>query len=97
MAAHIKIGIERPTFIELDDRDLFTYLVRSLRCNPLLDENFISDYKVKRGDDGELHLYKVHGDQLSYYDDRGELYLTLVKLGKEIFPNWESRNFREEK
>ena len=45
MAAHIKIGIERPTFIELDDRDLFTYLVRSLRCNPLLDENFISDYK----------------------------------------------------
>ena len=97
MAAHIKIGIEQPAFIELDDRDLFIYLVRSLRCDALLWDSFFQDFKVKRGEDGELHLYKVHGDQLSYYDDRGELYLALVKLANEIFPNWESRNFREEK
>ena len=96
----IKVPIESDViiraYVELNTIELFKHLVHGLRCDCLLKDDFCENFKVRQGDDGELHLYRMHGDQASYYDDRGELYLTLVKLGNEICPNWENRGFKEE-
>ena len=94
---HIKVPIESMAsiraYIELNTEELFRYLVHGLRCDCIFQDDFCENFQVRRGDDGDLHLYRMHGDQASYYDDRGELYLTLIKLGTEIVPNWENRSF----
>lgn len=73
----------------------FCDMARCLNCEEIFDDDFWKRYQIHAGSDGELHLYRVgdHGEVL--FDERGELYATLIDLAVEIDPefknNWPER------
>ena len=79
-------NIENKTVHKEDCLDeTFRYLCREMEMDIVLEDD--PKYTVQKDSDEEKRIYY----QGEVYDDRGELYLTLLKLATFIYPNTATR------
>lgn len=73
--------------IEVNTSDAFRILCQTLDMEWMLDDDL--DFYAALDKETE-ECFVMKGGEV--YDDRGELYLALCNLAREIFPNCELRN-----
>jgi len=70
--------------IDIDCEEAFRILVKTLHMDYILKDE---DFRVHNNNDGELCVYKYTNGYEELFDDRGDLYKSLMEVAINIFPN----------
>lgn len=71
--------------IDIESSEAFRILCKTLHMDFVLDED--TEFFVRKGYDGENHVYITKDGHDEEYDERGDLFVALRNVAVCMFPN----------